>query len=168
MSQCSYVCVVCCQVISECCALLEKECVSLSAHVHSLRVLPLHVDVGTPAVQQVYEGEEECVRRRVVLTDVLGESSFSLNNIRYVIDTGLQLKTVSPSTSHKHLINISPFPLIQLRPPPQIYNPQIRADSQVQQPISKQQADARSRRVSSKLSGEETHPCECTYHVLML
>ncbi|KAA0716225.1 ATP-dependent RNA helicase DQX1 [Triplophysa tibetana] len=115
------------QVISECCALLEKECVSLSAHVHSLRVVPLHVDVGAPAAQQVYEVEEECVRRRVVLTDVLGESSFSLNNIRYVIDTGLQLKT--------------------------IYNPQIRADSQVQQPISKQQADARSRRVSSELSG---------------
>lgn len=116
------------QVISECCALLEKECVSLSAHLSSLCVLPLHVDLFAPAAQQqVYDVEEECVRRRVILTDVLGESSFSLNNIRYIVDTGLQLKT--------------------------IYNPQIRADSQVQQPISKQQADARSRRVSSKLSG---------------
>lgn len=97
--------VVRCQVISECCALLEKECVSLSTHV---RVLPLHVDLSAPAAQQVYEVEEECVRRRVILTDVLGESSFSLNNIRYVIDTGLQLKTVSLSSSYKHLINISP------------------------------------------------------------
>lgn len=97
--------VVCCQVISECCALLEKECVSLSTHV---RVLPLHVDLSAPAAQQVEEVEEECVRRRVILTDVLGESSFSLNNIRYVIDTGLQLKTVSLSSSYKHLINFSP------------------------------------------------------------
>uniref|UniRef100_A0A8C1FA05 DEAQ box RNA-dependent ATPase 1 n=1 Tax=Cyprinus carpio carpio TaxID=630221 RepID=A0A8C1FA05_CYPCA len=37
--------------------------------------------------------------------------------------------------------------------PPQIYNPQIRADSQLQQPISKQQADTRARRVNSTLPG---------------
>ncbi len=37
--------------------------------------------------------------------------------------------------------------------PPQIYNPQIRADSQLQQPISKQQADTRARRVNSTRPG---------------
>lgn len=35
------------------------------------------------------------VRRRVILTDTLGEASFSLSAVRYVIDTGMQLKTVS-------------------------------------------------------------------------
>lgn len=138
------------QVISECCVVLEKECVSLSAHLDTLRVMILHTDLTAPP-QHIYEPEEKhqdtSLRRRVILTDVLGEASFSLDNIRYVIDTGLQLRT--------------------------IYNPQIRADSQLQQPISKQQADARSQRVSGKLPGvcvrlyshsmyqEEMSECRC-------
>ncbi|XP_026888354.2 ATP-dependent RNA helicase DQX1 isoform X2 [Electrophorus electricus] len=111
-----------------------------------LQVLPLHAGLGGDA-QHVYDmetaegqakpGEEEQgsldgeqgpgLRRRVILSDALGEASFSLPGIRYVIDTGLQLKTV--------------------------YNPQIRADSQLQRPISKHQADTRSRRVNSSLPG---------------
>lgn len=129
------------QEIQECRAALEKECVSLSAHLLSLRVIDLHAGIGTSS-QQLYSSESAedkqqdeppdtaespAQRRRVILTDVLGEASFSLNNIRYVIDGGIQLKT--------------------------IYNPQIRADSQLQQPISKQQADTRARRVNSTLSG---------------
>ncbi|XP_050966295.1 ATP-dependent RNA helicase DQX1 [Labeo rohita] len=129
------------QEIQECHVALEKECVSLSAHLLSLRVIELHVGVGG-SLQQLYDTESTdnkeqdeppdaqetpAQRRRVVLTDVLGEASFSLNNIRYVIDSGVQLKT--------------------------IYNPQIRADSQLQQPISKQQADTRARRVNSTLPG---------------
>lgn len=134
------------QEIAECAALLEKECVALSPHLGALRVLPLHSGLGA-ATQHVYdtegaddqaepkeaeqpgldtpEGSE--LKRRVILTDVLGEASFSLPNIRYVIDTGLELKMV--------------------------YNPQIRADSQVQRPISKHQAETRSQRVNSKLQG---------------
>ncbi|XP_067262160.1 ATP-dependent RNA helicase DQX1 [Chanodichthys erythropterus] len=125
------------QEIQECRAALEKECVSLSAHLSSLRVIALHAAVGgstqelydTESVGDTQQDEQETPahRRRVVLTDVLGEASFSLLNIRYVIDTGVQLKT--------------------------IYNPQIRADSQLQQPISKQQADTRARRVNAKLPG---------------
>ncbi|XP_067293634.1 ATP-dependent RNA helicase DQX1 [Pseudorasbora parva] len=130
------------QEIQECSAALEKECVSLSAHLSSLRVMELHAAVGGSS-QELYdpgsaedEREEEQEenrdapahrRRRVVLTDILGEASFSLPNIRYVIDTGVQLKT--------------------------IYNPQIRADSQLQQPISRQQAEARAQRVNSRLPG---------------
>lgn len=125
------------QEIQECRAALEKECVSLSAHLSSLRVMELHAAVGGSS-QELYdtesaedspqdEQEAPAHRRRVVLTDVLGEASFSLRNIRYVIDTGVQLKT--------------------------IYNPQIRADSQLQQPISRQQADTRARRVNSRLPG---------------
>ncbi|KAL7834686.1 hypothetical protein SRHO_G00289330 [Serrasalmus rhombeus] len=134
------------QEIDECAALLEKESVALSPQLGSLRVLLLHSGLGG-ATQQVYDtegaegqaepkeeeqagldsSEESGLRRRVILTDALGEASFSLSNIRYVIDTGLQLKTV--------------------------YNPQIRADSQVQRPISKHQADTRSQRVNGKLPG---------------
>lgn len=35
------------------------------------------------------------VKRKVIITDTLAEASFSLPGIRYVIDTGLQLRTVS-------------------------------------------------------------------------
>lgn len=73
-----------------------------------LRVLPLHTGLGA-AAQHVYtadgdEGQAEtkedekagpCLRRRIILSDVLGEASFSLPNLRYVIDTGFELKTVS-------------------------------------------------------------------------
>uniref|UniRef100_A0A8C5F6B5 ATP-dependent RNA helicase DQX1 n=1 Tax=Gadus morhua TaxID=8049 RepID=A0A8C5F6B5_GADMO len=127
------------QEVEECSALLEKEAVALSPHLGPLRTLPLHAGLGA-ASQRVYEAEVpppppprgpggagEAGRRRVVLTDTLAEASFSMPGIRYVIDTGLQIKTV--------------------------YNPQIRANSQVLQPISKQQADMRTERVNSCLKG---------------
>lgn len=130
------------QEIEECASLLEKESMALSPQLGPLRVLPLHAGLGG-ATQRVYEPEPEAsalgetegpegleglgVKRRVILTDTLGEASFSLPGIRYVIDTGLQMKTV--------------------------YKPQIRADSQVLQPISKHQADMRTQRVNSHLPG---------------
>nr|XP_046173656.1 ATP-dependent RNA helicase DQX1-like [Oncorhynchus gorbuscha] len=125
------------QEIDECGSLLEKESVALSPQLGTLRVLHLHAGLGG-ATQRVYEaepdrpsgdtgGSREGARRRVILTDTLGEASFSLSGVRYVIDTGMQLKTV--------------------------YNPQIRADSQVLRPISRQQADMRTQRVNSDLPG---------------
>ncbi|KAM6902479.1 LOW QUALITY PROTEIN: ATP-dependent RNA helicase DQX1 [Xenentodon cancila] len=136
------------QEIDECVSLLEKECVALSPQLGPLRFLPLHDGLGA-LTQRVYESEPDVpvlkenssgavetsapaagvagVRRRVVITDALAEASFSLQGIRYVIDTGLQLKTV--------------------------YNPQIRANSQVLRTISKHQADMRSQRVNSHLPG---------------
>uniref|UniRef100_A0A667X0C0 DEAQ-box RNA dependent ATPase 1 n=1 Tax=Myripristis murdjan TaxID=586833 RepID=A0A667X0C0_9TELE len=137
------------QEIAECVSLLEKESVALSPHLGPLRMLPLHAGLGG-ATQRVYEPEPEAsqlkeaegsdclegpllgvgglgVKRRVILTHTLAEASFSLSGIRYVIDTGLQLKTV--------------------------YNPQIRANSQVLRPISKHQADIRTERVNSHLPG---------------
>uniref|UniRef100_A0A673ZUL8 ATP-dependent RNA helicase DQX1-like n=1 Tax=Salmo trutta TaxID=8032 RepID=A0A673ZUL8_SALTR len=112
------------QEIDECSSLLEKESVALSPQLGTLRVLHLHAGLGG-ATQRVYEAEPE--GRRVILTDTLGEASFSLSGVRYVIDTGMQLKTV--------------------------YNPQIRADSQVLRPISRQQADMRTQRVNGDLPG---------------
>ncbi|KAJ8260777.1 hypothetical protein COCON_G00165000 [Conger conger] len=124
------------QEVSECRALLEKESVALSPQLGELKVLSLYASLGG-ATQRVYDtgpenleepqGVPGTTKRRVILTDTLGESSFSLDNIRYVIDTGMQLKTV--------------------------YNPQIRADSQVLRPISRDQADMRTQRVNSSSPG---------------
>lgn len=98
-------------------SLLEKEIVALSPQLGSLRILPLHAGLGSLA-QRVYESHPEAstlcenegfeatdglalgakalgVRRKVVLTDSLAEASFSLPGVRYVVDTGLQLKPVS-------------------------------------------------------------------------
>ncbi|XP_062289970.1 ATP-dependent RNA helicase DQX1 isoform X1 [Scomber scombrus] len=137
------------QEIEECVSLLEKECVALSPQLGPLRILPLHAGLGE-LTQRVYGSDPEAsklrendssecahgsalgvggpgVKRKVIITDTIAEASFSLQAIRYVIDTGLQLKTV--------------------------YNPQIRANSQVLRTISKNQADMRTERVSSHLPG---------------
>ncbi|XP_020495689.2 ATP-dependent RNA helicase DQX1 [Labrus bergylta] len=133
------------QEAEECVSLLEKECVALSPQLGALRMVPLHAGLGGQ-IQRVYEADPSTlrendssdasamgaggppgVRRKVFLTDTLAEASFSLPAIRYVIDTGLQLKTV--------------------------YNPQIRANSQVLRAISKHQADMRTQRVNSHLPG---------------
>lgn len=120
-----------------CAALLEKECLALSPQLGSLRILSLHSGLGS-LTQRVYESHPEAsalgekdssegVKRKVVLCDSLAEASFSLPAIRYVIDTGLQLKNV--------------------------YNTQIRANSQVMRTISKHQADMRTERVNGRLPG---------------
>uniref|UniRef100_S4R4Z8 DEAQ box RNA-dependent ATPase 1 n=1 Tax=Petromyzon marinus TaxID=7757 RepID=S4R4Z8_PETMA len=54
-------------------------------------------------------------RRRVVLSSGIAESAFSFEGVRFVIDSGLETKNV--------------------------YNPRIRADSQVVRPISRSQAE---------------------------
>lgn len=136
------------QEIEECLALLEKECVALSPQLGALKIVQLHAGLGG-LNQRVYEADPSTKRendgtegvdrsllgaggppgfkRKVILTDTLAEASFSLPSIRYVVDTGLQLKNV--------------------------YNPQIRANSQVLRTISKHQADMRTQRVNSHLPG---------------
>lgn len=60
-----------------------------------LLVLPLHPSVGR-AAQKVYEALEESGReRRVIVTHWLADSSFSLGTVRFVIDSGLELRNVS-------------------------------------------------------------------------
>ncbi|XP_030290766.1 ATP-dependent RNA helicase DQX1 [Sparus aurata] len=137
------------QETEECVALLEKECVALSPQLGPLRILPLHAGLDGQT-QRVYESDPDAstlrksdgsedvdssvlgaggagVKRKVIITDSLAEASFSLPAVRYVIDTGRQLKTV--------------------------YNPQIRANSQALSTISKHQADMRTERVNSHLPG---------------
>ncbi|NXY00199.1 DQX1 helicase, partial [Centropus bengalensis] len=113
--------------VSECCGAIQREAVALSPVLGTLAVLPLHPGVGR-AAQRVYEAPEpQGQERRVVVTQGLAESSFSMGNVRFVIDSGLELRSV--------------------------YNPRIRAESQVLRPISKSQAEARMQRAAGSPPG---------------
>ncbi|XP_027525517.1 ATP-dependent RNA helicase DQX1 isoform X1 [Corapipo altera] len=114
------------QEISECCAAIQTEAVALSPALGPLLVLPLHPGVGR-AAQRLYEAPEESWERRVIVTHWLGDSSFSLGTVRFVIDSGLELRSV--------------------------YNPRIRAESQVLRPISRSQAESRMQRAAGSPSG---------------
>ncbi|KAF0879590.1 ATP-dependent RNA helicase homolog DQX1 isoform X2 [Crocuta crocuta] len=98
-----------------CCESLSREIEPLALRGSPPRVLPLHPGDG-PAIQAAYENTD-LGARKVVVTHWLADFSFSLPSIRHVIDSGLELRSV--------------------------YNPQIRAESQVLRPISKCQAEAR-------------------------
>ncbi|XP_066428892.1 ATP-dependent RNA helicase DQX1 isoform X2 [Eleutherodactylus coqui] len=105
--------------VLRCCSALRTESVSLSPSLGSL--LPLSVTAGTGnGVQSVYEADSGD-GRRVFISCSLAELSFSLPGIRYVIDSGQELRSV--------------------------YNPRIRADSQILQVISKSRAEIRRMRV---------------------
>ncbi|XP_074848228.1 ATP-dependent RNA helicase homolog DQX1 [Carettochelys insculpta] len=117
------------QEISECCDAIRTEAAVLNPGLGPLLALPLHPGVGR-AVQKVYEAPEQCSGprgRRVIVTHWLAESSFSLGSLRYVIDTGLELRNV--------------------------YNPRIRAESQALRPISKSQAELRRQRAAGSPPG---------------
>ncbi|NXG93724.1 DQX1 helicase, partial [Stercorarius parasiticus] len=119
------------QEINECCRAIQTEAVALNPGLGPLLVLPLHPGVGR-AAQKVYEVLEEGSReRRVIVTHWLADSSFSLGTVRFVIDSGLELRNV--------------------------YNPRIRAESQVLRPISKSQAESRMQRAAGSPPGES--PC---------
>ncbi|KAL6030637.1 hypothetical protein STEG23_016691 [Scotinomys teguina] len=101
--------------ISLCCESLSRELGMLAVPGPPPRVLPLHPGCGQ-AIQAVYEDTDMSVRK-VVVTHWLADFSFSLPSIQHVIDSGRELRSV--------------------------YNPRIRAESQVLRPISKCQAEAR-------------------------
>ncbi|XP_063313568.1 ATP-dependent RNA helicase DQX1 [Pelobates fuscus] len=109
--------------VVRCNAALMVEALSLSPSLGSLMPLALLPSAGS-AIQSVYEPQqnESGYQRRVFLAYNMAELSFSLPGIRYVIDTGSELQTV--------------------------YNPRIRADSLVYQPISK--AKAKMRRIRAR------------------
>ncbi|XP_074188324.1 ATP-dependent RNA helicase DQX1 isoform X4 [Rhinolophus sinicus] len=117
--------------ISLCCEFLSREVGTLAVPGLPPRVLPLHPGHGQ-AVQAVYE-DTDSGARKVVVTHWLADFSFSLPSIRHVIDSGLELRSV--------------------------YNPQIRAESQMLRPISKCQAEARQVRARGAPPGS----CLCLY-----
>lgn len=83
------------QEIAECCGAIQTEAMALNPGLGPLLVLPLHPSVGR-AAQKVYEALEESGReRRVIVTHWLADSSFSLGTVRFVIDSGLELRNVS-------------------------------------------------------------------------
>lgn len=83
------------QEIDECCRAIQTEAMALNPGLGPLLVLPLHPGVGR-AAQKVYEVLEEGSReRRVIVTHWLADSSFSLGTVRFVIDSGLELRNVS-------------------------------------------------------------------------
>lgn len=117
--------------ISLCCEFLSREVGTLAVPELPPRVLPLHPGHGQ-AVQAVYE-DTDSGARKVVVTHWLADFSFSLPSIRHVIDSGLELRSV--------------------------YNPRIRAESQMLRPISKCQAEARQVRARGAPPGS----CLCLY-----
>ncbi|XP_046516036.1 ATP-dependent RNA helicase DQX1 isoform X1 [Equus quagga] len=117
--------------ISLCCESLSREAGHLALQRPPPQVLPLHPGHGQ-AIQAVYQDIDSGVRK-VVVTHWLADFSFSLPSIRHVIDSGLELRSV--------------------------YNPQIRAESQVLRPISRCQAEARRLRARGVPPGS----CFCLY-----
>ncbi|XP_040275415.1 ATP-dependent RNA helicase DQX1 [Bufo bufo] len=107
--------------VLRCCSALLTESVSLSPSLGSLSPVSLMASAGN-GLQSVYEAESTD-ERRIYLSGSLTELSFSLPGIRYVIDTGHELQTV--------------------------YNPRIRADSQLLRVISKSRAEIRRMRVQA-------------------
>lgn len=81
------------QEISLCCESLSREVGTLVLPGPQLQVLPLHPGCGQ-AIQAVYE-DTDMGARKVVVTHWLADFSFSLPSIRHVIDSGLELRSVS-------------------------------------------------------------------------
>lgn len=82
------------QEIALCCEFLSREVGTLALQGLPPRVLPLHPGHGQEAVQAVYE-DTDLGARKVVVTHWLADFSFSLPSIRHVIDSGLELQSVS-------------------------------------------------------------------------
>ncbi|KAG8536043.1 hypothetical protein GDO81_027206 [Engystomops pustulosus] len=79
--------------VLHCCSTLRTESMSLSPRLGILLPLPLTTNAGN-GVQSVYEAES-AGERRAYLSSSLAERSFSLPGIRYVIDTGREVQSVS-------------------------------------------------------------------------
>ncbi|XP_042322880.1 ATP-dependent RNA helicase DQX1 isoform X2 [Sceloporus undulatus] len=118
------------QEVSECCEAIRLEAATLDPGLGPLLVLPLHLGVGRE-VQRVYETSPEPPDgdrpRRIIVSHWMADAAFSVGSVRHVVDTGLELRSV--------------------------YNPRIRAESQVLRPISKKQAESRRLRAAGSPPG---------------
>ncbi|XP_060635492.2 ATP-dependent RNA helicase DQX1 [Anolis sagrei] len=118
------------QEVSACCEAIRLEAATLDPALGPLLVLPLHPAVGRE-VQRVYEASLDATgggrMRRIIVSHWMADAAFSVGSVRHVIDAGLELRSV--------------------------YNPQIRAESQVLRPISKKQAEARRLRAAGSPPG---------------
>lgn len=115
--------------VTDCCRSIRTEGGAIGSQLGELIPIPLHSGTGCN-FQKIYENCNQKFkdhRRKIIIADSLADSSFSID-VSYVIDSGMEQKTV--------------------------YNPRIRADSQVIQPISKSQAELRCQRLGHTCPGK--------------
>uniref|UniRef100_A0A8C9JL92 Putative pre-mRNA-splicing factor ATP-dependent RNA helicase DHX32 n=1 Tax=Panthera tigris altaica TaxID=74533 RepID=A0A8C9JL92_PANTA len=105
---------------------------NLNPDLGELVVVPLYPEEKCALFKPNEETEKRCqvYQRRVVLTTSSGESLIWSNTVKFVIDVGVERRKV--------------------------YNPRIRANSLVTQPISQSQAEIRKQIVSSSSPGSTT------------
>lgn len=110
--------------------LLCQEGSNLNPDLGELLVVPLFPGEKSPVFRPPEESERgsRANLRRVVLTASAGETLICSHTVRFVIDVGLERRKV--------------------------YNPRIRADSLVLQPVSQSQADIRKQILSASSSGK--------------
>ncbi|XP_012877339.1 PREDICTED: putative pre-mRNA-splicing factor ATP-dependent RNA helicase DHX32 [Dipodomys ordii] len=103
---------------------------NLHSDLGELVIVPLYPKEKCAVFKPVDETEKSCqvYQRRVVLTTSSGESLIWNNTVRFVIDVGVERR--------------------------QVYNPRIRANSLVLQPISQSQAELRKQLLGSSSSGK--------------
>lgn len=103
---------------------------NLNPDVGELVVIPLYPKEKCSLFRPLDETEKRCqvMPRRVVLTTSCGESLIWSHTVKFVIDVGLERR--------------------------QVYNPRIRANSLVLQPISQSQAEIRKQLLGSSPSGK--------------
>ncbi|XP_067836796.1 putative pre-mRNA-splicing factor ATP-dependent RNA helicase DHX32 [Heptranchias perlo] len=115
--------------ITDCCRAIRTEGGAIGSQLGEVVPIPLHSAVGSN-FQKIYENYNQRskeYRRKIIIADSLADSSFPVD-VTYVIDSGMEQKNV--------------------------YNPRIRADSQVVQPISKSQAELRRQRLGHTCPGK--------------
>uniref|UniRef100_H3AFF5 Helicase ATP-binding domain-containing protein n=1 Tax=Latimeria chalumnae TaxID=7897 RepID=H3AFF5_LATCH len=96
--------------VLDCCGTIQTESVALNPQLGELVPFPLHSGTGG-AFQRIYEPQEHAgkgYRRKVVVTTSLADSSFSLSNLRYVIDTGMEKTNRTLLTIHPRVLSPSP------------------------------------------------------------
>ncbi|XP_060697968.1 putative pre-mRNA-splicing factor ATP-dependent RNA helicase DHX32 isoform X3 [Hemiscyllium ocellatum] len=109
----------CIKEIDEACNIIRRESSKLHPMLGELVPIPFYPEQSryVDGPSDILEKNSRQYKRRVLLTTSMGESLICIENVKFVIDVGMEKKNV--------------------------YNPRIRADSLVTQPISKIQADMR-------------------------
>lgn len=120
----------CEQDIEKAYEIICQEGSNLNSDLGEMVVFPLYPQETCTLFKSIDDTEKRCqvYQRRVVLTTSSGESLIWSNTVRFVIDVGVERRKV--------------------------YNPRIRANSLIMQPISQSQAEIRKQILGSSTSGK--------------
>ncbi|XP_071420314.1 putative pre-mRNA-splicing factor ATP-dependent RNA helicase DHX32 isoform X2 [Pithys albifrons albifrons] len=120
----------CEQDIEKAYQMIREEQPNLNPELGELIPIPLYPSKPDPIPRPAPEKQKSCKkhRRKVLLTTSFGESLIRIKNVTFVIDVGVQRRKV--------------------------YNPRIRADSVLTQPISKSQAEMHKQILGMSPSGK--------------